>query len=198
MTVEKKTSFEKLLLKDRSFRGFDSTCKIEKESLLRLVELTRLCPSSANKQPLKFAVTCDEDTVKKILAETKWAGYLKELDLPKPGEWPTAFITVCHDTDIDPNVSGFQKDVGIVSEVILLGASEMGLGGCMIGSFNAGAVSAVLALSDNLKPQLVIALGKPTETVMLTDASGGNTVYWRDENGVHYVPKRPLSEIVID
>lgn len=163
-----------------------------------LVELTRLCPSSANKQPLKFAITRDEDTVKKILAETKWAGYLKDLDLPKPGEGPAAFITVCHDTDIDPNISGFQKDVGIVSEVILLGASEMGLGGCMIGSFNAGAVSTILALSDNLKPQLVIALGKPAEAVMLTDASDGNTVYWRDKNGVHYVPKRPLSEIVIE
>lgn len=105
---------------------------------------------------------------------------------------------MCHDTDIDPNVSAFQKDVGIVSEVILLGASEMGLGGCMIGSFNAAKVSKILALSDNLKPQLVIALGKPTETVILTDTTEGNTVYWRDENGVHYVPKRPLSEIVIE
>lgn len=196
--MEKKTAFEELLLKDRSFRGFDNTCKIEKKSLLRLVELTRFCPSSANKQPLKFAVTCDEDTVKRILAETKWAGYLKELDLPRSGEGPTAFITVCHDTDIDPNVSAFQKDVGIVSEVILLGASEMGLGGCMIGSFNAAKVSKILALSDNLKPQLVIALGKPTETVILTNTTEGNTVYWRDENGVHYVPKRPLSEIVIE
>ena len=45
---------------------------------------------------------------------------------------------------------------------------------------------------------LIIALGKPDETVVLTELQPGQDFnYYRDENDVHYVPKRPLEEIII-
>ena len=45
---------------------------------------------------------------------------------------------------------------------------------------------------------LVIALGMPDETVVLTELKPGESFnYYRDENDVHYVPKRPLDEIII-
>ena len=45
---------------------------------------------------------------------------------------------------------------------------------------------------------LVIALGKPAETIILTEVGeDGNTAYYRDENDVHYVPKRKLEDIII-
>jgi hypothetical protein len=45
---------------------------------------------------------------------------------------------------------------------------------------------------------LVLALGKPKERVMIerVDASG-DTRYWRDNEGVHHVPKRSLEDIII-
>lgn len=45
-----------LLLKNRSYRRFEQT-PITAATLIELVELTRLCPSAANRQPLKYLLT---------------------------------------------------------------------------------------------------------------------------------------------
>ena len=44
---------------------------------------------------------------------------------------------------------------------------------------------------------LVIALGKPVEKVVIENAKDGDIKYWRDEERVHHVPKRPISELII-
>lgn len=68
----------------------------------------------------------------------------------------------------------------------------------MIGNFNAGEIRDGLSMPDYLHPMLVIALGKPAETIVLTEVGeDGNTAYYRDENDVHYVPKRKLEDILI-
>ena len=42
-----------LVLKNRSYRGFDESVRISRETLEGFVDCARLCPSSVNKQPLK-------------------------------------------------------------------------------------------------------------------------------------------------
>ena len=45
---------------------------------------------------------------------------------------------------------------------------------------------------------LVLALGRPKETVVLVSVKeDGNTKYYRDKDGIHYVPKRGLDEILL-
>jgi hypothetical protein len=45
---------------------------------------------------------------------------------------------------------------------------------------------------------LVIALGKPVEEVRIEPLGPeGSVKYWRDEAGVHHVPKRSLAEILL-
>jgi len=45
----------------------------------------------------------------------------------------------------------------------------------------------------------VIALGKPAETIVLEEARNPEEVkYWRDEEGRHHVPKRPLEELIVE
>ena len=78
------------------------------------------------------------------------------------------------------------------------GVRILGLGGCMIGNVNPEKVRETLELEERFRPVLVIALGKPDETVVLTELKPGESFnYYRDENDVHYVPKRPLDEIII-
>lgn len=69
----------------------------------------------------------------------------------------------------------------------------------MIGNFNPEDIREGLGLPEHLHPMLVVALGKPAETVILTEVGeDGKTAYYRDENDVHYVPKRALEELLIN
>ena len=164
-----------------------------------MVEAARLCPSSVNMQPLKFHLVYEEEKVSQLQAQTEWARGLPEMKLPHPGKEPTAFIVICQDTDINPNLSRFQKDVGIVAQTMLLTAVEMGLGGIMIGNFDPEALKRSLDLPETIEPNLVVAFGKPAEDIILTDVKeDGNIDYYRDEEGRHYVPKRSLREIVLN
>lgn len=190
--------FKDLVLKNRSYRGYDRNRRITREEALELVDLTRYTPSSLNHQPLKYFVATDEGTVAKVQAQTVWAKGLPALNLPYPGTEPTAFIVICIDKSLINGQVVYLRDVGIAAQTILLGATEKGLGGCMIGSFYAGKLKEALGLPENIEPNLVIALGKPAEEIIITEIKDGKTNYSRDESGkVHYVPKRLLDEIVL-
>ena len=188
-----------LVKANRSYRGFDESVKVTRAQLERLVELARFCPSSVNHQPLKFYLSCDAETNAKLQPLTNWAKRLKNIQLPHPGHCPTGFVVICYDNGILPGgLGGFHRDVGIVAQTMLLGAVEMGLGGCMIGNFVPAKVSEALALPEQLLPTLIVAFGKPDDTVVMTDAENGEIAYYRDENDVQYVPKRPLAELIIN
>jgi len=192
------STMKELVRKNRSYRGFDESFQLTREDLMELVDLARLTASTVNKQPFKYYLAYEKEDVDKIQPWTGWARALPHMKLPHEGMCPTAFIVVCHDTDLIEDTPKFTRDVGIVAQTILLGAVEKGLGGCMIGNFGPAKISAALDLPANLIPKLVIALGKPAETVVLTDVpEDGNTNYYRDENDVHYVPKRALEDIIL-
>lgn len=187
-----------LVIKNRSYRGYNHDRKLTKEELLELVDCARLTASSVNMQPFKYYIAWEEDEVAAIQALTKWARGLPELTLPHPGMEPTGFIVIVQDTAIFESLQRFQKDCGIVAQTMLLRAAEMGLGGCMIGNFPAGTLKETLKLPANLSPLLVLALGEPAEQVVLTEISEGeSTGYYRDEQDIHYVPKRRLEDIAL-
>ncbi len=187
-----------LVRKSRSYRGYDESRQLTREELLELVECARLCPSSVNRQPLKYCLVWEHEQAERVLALTRWARALPELKLPHPGKHPTAFIIICQDQEIDPSLTRYQKDVGIVAQTMLLAAAEKGLGGIMIGNFSPEKISAALALPAHLVPLLIVAFGKPDETIVLTDAVPGESLnYYRDENDVHYVPKRRLEDVIL-
>lgn len=186
-----------LLKNSRSFRSFDESVKIDRATLLDWIDCTRYCPSSINLQMLKYRVVTDVAECASLLSLTRWAGKLKDIKLPPVGHAPVAYIVVCSDNGVVEGAERFQKDVGIVSQTIMLAACESGFGGCMIGSFSPNALQELLKLPTGVVPQLVLAFGKPDETVELTaPANDGGVTYYR-ENGIHYVQKRSLEQILI-
>ncbi len=191
-----------LLLKNRSYRGYSHEKTPSREELLGLIELTRLCASSGNVQPLKYLPVNRPESCAGILSLTRWAGRMKEPKLPHEHMEPTAYIIILHDTSVASNETPFCKDVGIVAQSMLLRAVEMGYGGCMLGGFSQDKISDYLDLPDNLKPVLIVALGVPGETVVLEDAPMGfvdrDHSYYRDENDVHHVWKRQLDELLAE
>lgn len=187
--------FKELVMKNRSYRRFFEEEKITQDTLLKLVEYARLVPSGANKQALKYYIANEKKHNEQIFETLGWAGYLKDWQGPVVGERPAAYIILAQDSSYKMATS---FDAGIVAQTILLGATEIGLGGCMIGNIQAEKLKQVLKLAENLEIVLVIALGKPKESVVIEKMDAkGDIKYWRDENQIHHVPKRNLDDIII-
>ena len=187
---------KELFYNTRTCRTFDESRVISRGELCDMVDCARLTPSSANIQPLSYRLVYEKDEREKLQPLTKWAGALPELGFPTTGHRPTAFIVICQDTEKFGDASKFKCDVGICALAIYMRAAEIGLAGCMIGSFDKEGVKEVLSLPKNTVPLLIIALGKADETREVVSVKHGQTKYYR-EGGVHLVPKRELDDIII-
>lgn len=189
-------NLKSLVKKNRSYRRFKQDYAVMRDELLDLIDLARLTPSAANRQPLRYILSCDEETNALIFPHLAWAAYLKGWNGPAEGERPSAYIIILNDTALGMEVD---CDHGIAAQTILLGAAAKGLGGCMIAAIQKEALRQALAIPERYRILLVIAIGKPSETVVIeTVGPDGDIRYWRDEDGVHHVPKRSLDEIVLD
>lgn len=187
---------KELIMNTRSYRRFDETVTVDRGTLEELIDFARCSPSSANLQPLKFFLCSDRATGERIFPHLRWAGYLEEWKGPGEGERPTAYIIILGDTEI---TSSFSCDHGIAAHAIMLGATERGLGGCVIGSFEKRGIRKALGIDESrFEILLILALGKPAEEVILENVGDtGDIRYWRDEEGRHHVPKRPLDELIL-
>jgi nitroreductase len=184
-----------LVARTRSYRRFDESHTISIEVLRELIDLARLTPSASNMQPLRFVLSCNRETNARIFSHLRWAAYLRDWHGPAEGERPSAYIVVTHDLDLTHSID---CDHGIAAQTILLGATELGLGGCIVGSINKEEIAEDLQIPVRYEIMLVIALGKPIEHVQVeTVSSSGNIRYWRDSEGVHHVPKRGMDELIL-
>ena len=86
-------------------------------------------------------------------------------------------------------------DVGIAAQSMLLKATEMGLGGICIGAFNKEALKETFDLPCD--PLLLIAIGKPAEKIELVPVHAGDSLKYYRENGIHYVPKIVLDDLIL-
>lgn len=184
-----------LVEKNRSYRRFWQEVTVDREILRQLVDLARLSASAGNVQPLRYILSCDAGTNALIFPNLAWARYLGDWPGPAEGERPSAYIVVLEDTRVEHPL---HCDHGIAAQSILLGAVERGLGGCIIGSVNKSRLRQVLNVPDRYEVLLVLALGKPREQVVIERIPpDGSLKYWRDDRGVHHVPKRTLDDLIL-
>ena len=183
-------------MKNRTYRRFFQEVAIERRTLRELVDLARLSAAAGNIQPLKYVLSCEPQKNAHVFPHLAWAGYLKDWPGPCEGERPSAYIIILGDTQI---TQSFGCDPGIAAQSILLGATERGLGGCIIGTVQRKKLRKALDIPSSYQILLVLALGKPRETVVIeTVGAAGDIKYWRDSEGVHHVPKRSLDDIILD
>ena len=184
-----------LVEKNRSYRRFDQSVTIPMEVLRELVDLARLSPSSGNLQSLRFMLFNGEDN-HKVFAALTWKAYYIGENSPVEGERPSAYILMINDTEIMPDAG---MNAAVAAQSILLGAVERGYGGCMFGKLKGRQLKRDLGLPDQYEVSLVVALGKPIETVVIEPAKpGGSIEYWTDDSLAHHVPKYSLDELIIN
>jgi nitroreductase len=187
--------FKDLVSKTRSIHRYDESVKVNQATLREIVDLARLSPSSTNLQALKFKLITEPSKVNGVFETVRFAGYLKDWAGPQPGERPTAYIIILGDLNIKRQ---FDIDAGIAAQSMLLGLTDLGLGGCMMGSFNRDQLTELLYLEPTFEIVLVLAVGKPAEKVVIELMKpGGDVKYYRDAQDVHHVPKRSLDELIV-
>lgn len=185
-----------LLIKARSHRTFDST-EIDIETLESLINAAHLGGSARNSQTLRYTLVSSQSLCHKIFPHTAWAGAIPWSPTLEEGPKAYILISTLKENLLSPITLGI--DIGIACQNILLKATELGFGGCLIGAFNKLDVSKTLDLDmDTYNPQILVALGKPTDKVILTKGNIGNLKYHRDvEENVHYVPKLSLETLIL-
>ena len=189
-------SINDLIRESRSYRRFFQDVAVERSTLEKLVDLARISASGQNLQPLKYVVSCEQKLNATIFDHLAWAAYLRDWKGPEKGERPAAYVLILGDTSISKS---FAIDSGIAAQSIRLGATELGLGSCLLGSIKREALAASLELPSELTILLAVALGKPKEQVVLESvAADGAIKYWRDAEEVHHVPKRTLCDVIIN
>jgi nitroreductase len=185
---------KELVAKNRTYRRFDESYRIEYKTLEQLIGLARLSASGSNKQPLKYLLYCNPEECERIFPFTIWAGYLRDWPGPEPGERPSAYIIILGDTSISES---FGVDHGIAAQSIMLGATEYGLGGCIIGSIRREEFREKIGIPPKYEILLILALGKTIEKVVVEDIKNGDVKYWRDMDKIHHVPKRTVEELIL-
>ena len=186
-----KNSLVNLLTKNRSTRGYDSSFVVRKDQLHRIIAVNNKIASARNAQQLRFRpVLADE--AGKVLPYIKMGSALPHLHLPQKCSEPNAFIVVCC---VDEPRSSVYIDLGISVQSMLLQAVEMGLNGLCIMSFDKEML--IEALSLEYEPLMVVAIGKSAEKIELVDISADESYDYYRRDGVHYVPKLNVDELII-
>lgn len=204
-------SLDSLLIKNRSTRGYSQDREVTLEELKKIVNVNTRIASSKNQQALRFKLVAagpegdfvNENIKMGALFRVRRAANpaISEEDcpsLPLPGTEPKAFIVVY---GTHPEDSGLLIDLGISLQSMSLKAVELGLNCLMIRAFNREAMSrlvtdAVSDTKDELFPLAVLAVGKSAESIFLVPGEKSALDYFRKE-GIHYVPKLSLEEILI-
>jgi nitroreductase len=189
--TRKTATLRNLLMRNRSYRGYDASFIVRDDQLRRIIEVATLCPSARNQQVLRFRPVVGEEA-QEVLKHIRLGGALPELHLPLPGTEPNAFIVICSTAEESKYVD---IDLGIVAQSMLLQATEIGLGGICIGAFDHEPLREILRLP--YEPLLVIAIGRPAEHIELKPCNEGDKLTYYREGAKHYVPKIKIDDLII-
>ncbi len=188
---------KELVSQTRTVRRFAQNHRIAPDQIKECVNLARLGGSARNAQPWQYAIVTDPLHCEAIFPHLGWAGYLTDWKGPQPGEQPAAYVLCLlhHDWLKGPEKEA-HFDLGITSQNLLLGAMEKGFGGCRIAAFSPH-LEKLFSLPDNLSLELVIALGKPAEKVVVEELKK-DVKYWQSGSRTHHVPKRSLEDVLVE
>ncbi len=184
-------SLDTLLLKNRSHRGFDASYIVHRRQLECIASVNTRLASGRNAQTLRFRIV-DETEGSSLGSLLHLGGFLPELHLPLPGTEPMAFIVVCGTV---PENATVDIDLGISLQSMSLKAVELGLNALIVRAFDREALRSALNLG--LEPLAVLAIGKGIDNVKLVEVDEGADLKYYREDGVHYVPKIKLGDLLV-
>ncbi|MDO9546349.1 MAG: nitroreductase family protein [Pelolinea sp.] len=162
-----------LIFKRRSVRIFTKQ-KVEKETLIQLLQAAMAAPSASNSRPWEFVVITDKDTLSKLRSKLQYGKYNA-----------AAAIVVCANLGIAANQSAYRfwvQDCSAATENILIAAAGMDLGTVWIGSYPKDNVMDILretlAIPEDVFPLSLVFIGYPAEEVLPRTQYSEERVHW--------------------
>lgn len=188
-------TFTELVAASRTCRYFQNAVPLTEGILSDLVNAARIAPSARNLQPLRYALVLSLEARKEFFPLLNLVGGRSAEERADESRHPAGYIVLIAPRGL--NDFGIM-DIGIAAQTINLGAREAGLSCCMIGAYNRPAADAFLGVPEGMESRLVLALGAPDEDCRLTGPNAdGSLSYYNDEAKVHWVPKLPLTDIIM-
>ncbi|MFY9153004.1 MAG: nitroreductase family protein [Prolixibacteraceae bacterium] len=145
--------FDDVIYKRFSVRSFTEQ-KIERETILEILNAARLAPSAVNFQPWHFIVVSEPDNLAE-LQEVYSRAWFREAPL---------CIVACADHSRSwkrrPDGKDFADvDAAIAIDHLVLKATELGLGTCWVCNFDVEMTRMKLQLPDHIEPIALIPIG---------------------------------------
>jgi len=141
------------LIKRRSIRKFLDK-SVERELVLKILDIARWAPSAKNAQPWSFVIVFDRETLSRLASLSPSTEPLRNA--------PVA-VAVIGDPIKAPLT--YMIDCAVVTTYILLAAYAYGLGSVWINALRyQSAVKEILEVPEQLVPISIVALGWPAET----------------------------------
>jgi nitroreductase len=148
--------FVELVTKRYSVRAYKSD-PIEDEKLNAVLNAGRLAPTASNRQPFQIIVIHTKGREEELLSI-----YQREWFAQAP-----IVLCVCG----IPSTAWVRKDgklylgvdIAIVMDHLVLAATDLGLGTCIVAAFNEENARKVLSIPDDAEPMLFTPLGYPAD-----------------------------------
>jgi len=185
-------SLETLLKKNRSYREYDTSYKVQMRQLEAIVRVNQYVASGRNQQSLRFKLLTLDNGSEKLQGLYHLGRALPELHLPRAGAEPQAFIVICTTVKEWKNID---IDLGIACQSMTLKATEMGLQAVVICNFVQQEVKDALELP--YEPLAIIAIGKGLEKIEMVEVPVGSDYNYYRRDGVHYVPKYKIEDLLL-
>ncbi len=191
------TELSALVRQARSCRRYQEDKRLSRQDLLDLIELARLTGTHRNSQELRFLPVWEQAQCDSLFPHLSFAAALGPAGRPAAGQRPAAYIALLGQSR---EQDFLWVDAGMACQTMLLAAAERGLSGCILGGLRRDKLRPLLGLADTDPPiLLLLALGFADEEIVLEEAgSGPDRCKYRREGRTHYVPKLPLSELVLE
>lgn len=142
----------------RSIRRYTGD-QVADESVEVLLRAAMAAPSAHNRQPWRFVVVRDSETLRQLSQATPYSSMIGGAALA---------IAVCADTTVQPDAGYWAQDCSAAMENILITAHAIGLGAVWVGvhplAERGATVRGLLRLPEGTDVLGLVSVGQPAET----------------------------------
>jgi nitroreductase len=143
----------------RNVRSF-SDRPIDPQVLTQVVDAARHAPSSMNDQRWIFVVVTDRQLLRQLAGVGEWAGHIAQAG--------AAVALAVPDADDSLEGESIAFDLGQAAQNLMLAAWERGLGSCHATVDKPDRIRELLAIPEGWKCDLVLSVGHPADTSILS------------------------------